>query len=111
ILMKDPGLKRDAIDYAEVTRRELRHADGIQPRRDRHRLLPVREPPPVSKLSLFLKQAIRNDLILHRGSDDELAGGFVVRVVNHRRPLPREVGPIQTEERPLAMLVLSDPEP
>ena len=42
--------KRHARRRPEVARREPRHADVVQPRRDRHRLLPVRHAPAIAQV-------------------------------------------------------------
>ena len=64
--------------------RELRHSDCIQPRRDRHGLLPVRDAAAVAEVRFFLKQTVRDHLVFRGRRDDELAGGFVVGMVDDR---------------------------
>ena len=64
VLMRHPRLQLDALHDAGVVDVELRDADRIQPRRDRHRLLPVRPPAPVAEVGLLDQQAVGHDLVL-----------------------------------------------
>src|SRR5262245_26807459 len=56
ILMIDPGLKRNTFDKPGVMYGELRDADGVQPRSDGHRLIPMRKSPPVAQICRFLQE-------------------------------------------------------
>ena len=91
--------------------RELRDADRVQPRGNRHRLFPVRRAPAVAEIGRALKEAVRDHLILRRCGDDELARRLVIRVVDHRQPLARAVRPVFAEGAPLTVLVLQQPKP
>ena len=89
---------------------ETRHADRVQPRRNRHRLLPVRAPPVVREVELFDQQPVRHHLIVTRRRDDELAGGLVVGMIDHRQPVPRAVRPVLAEHAALAVDVVAEPQ-
>ena len=90
---------------------KLLDAYRVQPRRNRHALLPVRDTAAVAEIDRLLQQAVRDDLILRRRRDDELARRLVVRVVDHRQPLPRAVRPVLAERAPLAVFVRNDAQP
>ena len=109
ILVVDPGLERNALDQTLMVRGELGDADRVEPRGDRDRFLPVREPPAIAEVALLLQQPIRDNLIKRGRRDDELAGRLVVGVVDHRQPLMSFVGPVLAGEGSLAMSVLADP--
>ena len=111
ILMEDPGFERNAGGYAEVPRGELRDADVVQPRGDGHGLFPVRDPPAVSQIDLFLKQTIGHHLVPGGGGDQEFAGRLVVGMVDDGQPLARLVGPVGAEERALAEFVAGHMQP
>ena len=110
ILMKHPRFQRNAMRDPKMPRSELGHPDGIQPRRDRHGLLPVRQPAPIAEIGRLLQQTIRNHLINRGRGDDEFAGGLVVRMVDHGQPLARPVRPVLAEEGALAILIGADPQ-
>src|SRR5262249_54745830 len=63
ILMIDPGLKRDTFNRSGMMYGKLRDADGVQPRSDGRGLFPMRKPPPVAQVCLFLQESVRDDLI------------------------------------------------
>ena len=90
---------------------EPRHAERVEPRRDRHRLLPVRAPPSPGEIDFLDQEAVGDDLVLRGRRDDELAGGLVVRMVDHRQPLPGVVRPVLAEGGPLAVHVVANPQP
>ena len=111
VLVVDPGLERHSRDGAEMARSELRHADVVEPCGDRHGLVPVCEAAAVAKVDLFFERPIRHHLILRRSGHDEFARRFVVRVVDRRQPLMREVGPVRAEEASLSVFVVRDFQP
>ena len=94
-----------------VMHREPRDAERVEPRRDRHRLLPVRAAQAAGEVELFDEQPVGDDLVVRRRRDDELAGRLVVRVVDHRQPLARVVRPVLAERGPLAVDVVDEPQP
>ena len=102
VLMKHPRGQRNSPHRREVAHGELRHADIVQPRGDRLGLLPVRHAPPVAHVDLLHQCPVRHHLISRRRGDQELAGGFVVGMIDHGQPLARLVGPVGAEERALA---------
>ena len=108
ILREHPRLDRHAVDGAREVRREPRDRDRVEPRGDRHRLLPVRAPHVVRQVELFDQQAVGDDLVVIRRRDDELAGGLVVRVIDHRQPVANQVRPVLAEEGALAVHVRAD---
>src|SRR5688500_27046 len=57
------------------------------------------------EIELLDQKPVRDNLIVARGGDDELAGGLVVGMVHHRQPLPGAVRPVLAEAGPLAMNV------
>ena len=87
---------------------ELLDANRVQPRRNRHRLLPVRPRPSIAERGLFLEKSVGDHLVPRRGGDDELARGFVRRMIDRRQPLARPVRPILAEGAPFAVLVLKE---
>ena len=101
---------RQALPGRAVLDREARHAEHVEPRRDRDRLPPVREAPAVAEVGLLDQQAVRDHLVVGGRGDHELAGGLVVRVIDDRQPLPRLVRPVVAEERAVAVLVGADQE-
>jgi hypothetical protein len=91
--------------------RKAGDAEGVEPRRDRHRLLPVRPPQAIRHVEFFDQPPVGDDLIVRRRSHDELAGRLVVRVVDHRQPLARAIRPVLAEDRALAVDVRDEAEP
>ncbi len=89
-------------------RREARDRQRVKPRRNRHGLLPVRAPHAARQVDLFNQQSVRHHLILVGRGHDELAGGLVVRVIDHWQPIADQVGPVLAEERSLAVHVVAD---
>ncbi len=71
---------------------ELLDANRVQPRRNRTFCFQCVQTPAVAEIDRLLQQAVRDDLILRRRRDDELARRLVVRVIDHRQPLPRAFG-------------------
>src|SRR5262249_1005328 len=59
----------------------------------------------VAEIRLLLKQTVRHYLILGWRGDEKLARGLVIWMVDHRKPLPCQIWPIQAEERPVSILV------
>ena len=105
LLMIDPGLMRDALDQSVVMHGKLRDADGVQPRSNRHALFPMRQAASIAEVCFFLQQPVGDDLIFARRGDDKFRRGFVVRMVNHRQPLPRIVRPVFAEKDAFAEFV------
>ena len=91
-----------------MVHRESRDPQRVEPRGNRHGLLPVREPAGARQVALLDEQPVGHDLVLRRRGDDELAGGLVVRVVDRRQPLPRAIGPVLAEDHALAMDVVDE---
>src|SRR5437870_8308482 len=108
VLMKNPSLQRHTGGRAEVARSKLRHANVVQPRGNRRGLSPMRYAASIAEVDLFLKDAVRHHLISRWRGDDELAGGFVVGVIDGGQPLAGEVGPVGAEHSPLAVLILHE---
>jgi hypothetical protein len=86
-------------------RSEARHPDRV-----RHDAMGtdcfqcVRRTPPEGQL--LDQEPVGHDLIMRGRRHDELASGFVVRVIDHRQPLPRVVRPVLAERRALAVDVV-----
>ena len=55
-----------------------------------------------------MQKAVGHHLILRGRGDQKLAGGLVGGMIDHGQPLPRESGPVPTEEGAVAELVLRD---
>ena len=110
VLRKDPGLDGQAPPGRAVLHREACHPELVEPRRDGDRLPPVREAPAVAEVGLLDEEPVRDDLVVGRGGDPELARGLVVRVIDDGQPLPGLVRPVVGEERPVAVLVRGDEE-
>ena len=62
------------------------------------------------KIHLLYQHTIGDDLIVRGGRHDELAGRFVVRMIDHRQPLTRVVRPVLAERGAFAVDVLADPQ-
>jgi hypothetical protein len=90
---------------------KLRDSDGIQPGSDRHGLLPMREPPSVAQIGFLHQQTVRDYLIFDWGDNEELAGGFVIGVVDHGKPLARQIRPVLAEECSFVIFVFADAQP
>ena len=90
-----------------MARRELRHSDVVEPGGDGHALVPVGDAAAAAQVDLLFERAVRDDLVLRGRGDQELAGGFIVGMVDRGQPLVRQVGPVGAEETALAVLVVA----
>ena len=89
LLGKYPHLLRNAADDVVVVDGKTRDAQRVEPGGDRHGLLPVRAACTVRQIQLLDQHPVGHYLVVRGRGDDELAGGFVVRVIDHGQPLPR----------------------
>ena len=108
VLMEDPGLRGTPAAVPKCRDGELGDADVVQPGGDGHALLPVGEAAAVAEVDLLLEHAVRDHLVMRGRGDQELAGGFVVGMVDGGQPLVRKVRPVGAEETALAVLVVED---
>ena len=108
ISRKDPGLYRRTLVVIHVLDRVSSDGDDHEPGSDGNGLLPVRSATIGSKVRLFEFQAVGDDLIVIGSRDHELAGRFVIRVVEGGKPVMRFVGPVIGRERSLAVFVVGN---
>ncbi len=99
-------LERNAGARGEMARRRIAPPRYCSARWRWARLLPVRQPPAVAQIDGLLQRSVGDHLIFRWRGDQELAGGFIVGVVDGGQPLVRQVGPVDAEETSLAELVL-----
>ena len=108
ILREHPRLDRHAVVVAHALHGEARHAQRVQPRRDRHRLAPECAAHPGGKVGRLHPQSVRDHLIARRRHHLHLHRRLVGDVVDHRQPVVPFVRPVVGEERTVAVRRRSD---
>ena len=111
ISRKDPGLYRRTLVVIHVLDRVSSDGDDHEPGSDGNGLLPVRSATIGGKVRLFEFQAVGDDLIVIGSRDHELAGRFVIRVVEGGKPVMRLLGQLSAENvlSPCLLLAMTSP--
>ncbi len=110
VLVVDPGLDSPTLVVSHMLNRETGDAQVVEPGGDGHRLLPVGQPHIARQVGLLDHETVGYHLIVVGGRNDQLARGFVVRMIDGGKPMSGLVGPVVAEEGPVAMLVGPDDE-